>query len=581
MDALIVGAGMSGLMAAQSLRERGYAVQLIERGRSVGGRLATRRVGGGLADHGAQFFTVRSDTLQGYVDRWLAQDLVYIWGTGWSGGSVKRTAGDGHPRFACRGGMNALAKHLARDLDVRINRLVTAMTHDESGWTLEDSAGEVYRGRGLIMTPPVPESLALLAKNGVNLPSGDQTALRRIRFGPCLCGIHEIEGETDLPEPGAVQNFQANVYWVADNQAKGISQTAIVTSHANAKFSRQKLGRARSRYHPRARVGCAAPPESWRANRAHAAQEMALLCPPDHTRGRVSARRHTAAARLRRRRLWRPRTRRRRLPLGHCGWEYTGRGARLMRLRPSRRVFRFAVFALLALVLAIIAALAWLGRPVGELMAEAQAALASDAAVLVKLDPWLSFEPTERTANSGFIFYPGGRVAPEAYAPLARALAQNGVQAVIVPMPLNLAILNPDAASAVIAAYPQVSAWVIGGHSLGGVMAARFAYSNPYTVSGLVLLAAYPEERIDLSERELAVATIYGDSDGLSTPAEIEDSFDRLPAQAQKVRIAGANHAQFGWYGPQAGDLSPAISHREQQNQVVNALLRILRETGI
>ncbi len=240
MDALIVGAGMSGLMAARTLRDRGYAVQLIERGRSVGGRMATRRVGsGGLADHGAQFFTVRSDALQGYVDRWLAQGLVYIWGTGWSDGSVKRTAGDGHPRYACRGGMNALAKHLASELDLRVNRLATRIERDESGWTLEDSAGDVYRARGLIMTPPAPESLALLTNNGVYLQAEVQAALQRIRFGPCLCGIHEIEGEADLPAPGAMQNFQADVYWVADNRAKGISRTAIVTSHASAKYSRQ------------------------------------------------------------------------------------------------------------------------------------------------------------------------------------------------------------------------------------------------------------------------------------------------------------------------------------------------------
>ncbi len=240
MDAIIIGAGMAGLMAAQTLRERGYSIQLIERGRSVGGRLATRRVGaGGLADHGAQFFTVRSDTLQTWVDRWLAQDLVYVWGEGWSDGSVKRSAGDGHARYACRGGMNALAKHLARNLDISINRLVTGIQPDDSGWTLEDSAGSVYQSKGLVMTPPVPEALALLTKNGIDLREEDHNALRRIRFGPCLCGIHEIEGGLELPAPGAVQNFQANVYWVADNQAKGISQTAVVTSHANAKFSRQ------------------------------------------------------------------------------------------------------------------------------------------------------------------------------------------------------------------------------------------------------------------------------------------------------------------------------------------------------
>jgi len=240
MDALIVGAGMSGLMAARTLQARGYSVKMIEGGRSVGGRLATRRVGeGGLADHGAQFFTVRSDALQEYVDRWLAQDLVYVWGMGWSDGSVKRTAGDGHARYASRGGMNALAKHLARDLNIVINRLVTGISQDQSGWTLEDSAGDCYQAEGLIMTPPVPESLALLTKKGVYLQEDDQIALQRIRFGPCLCGIHDIEGELELPAPGAVQNFQANVYWVADNRAKGISQNALVTSHANAKFSRQ------------------------------------------------------------------------------------------------------------------------------------------------------------------------------------------------------------------------------------------------------------------------------------------------------------------------------------------------------
>lgn len=185
-----------------------------------------------------------------------------------------------------------------------------------------------------------------------------------------------------------------------------------------------------------------------------------------------------------------------------------------------------------------------------------------------------------RTVNSGFIFYPGGRVSPGAYAPLARALAKNGVLAVIVPMPLNLAILNPEAASVVIAAYPQVSVWVIGGHSLGGAMAARLAYHNPDLVSGLLLLAAYPETQIDLSERDLAVATVYGDRDGLATVPEIEVSFNRLPTHTQKLLIGGGNHAQFGWYGPQAGDLSPGISRRHQQDQVLNAVLSLMREAG-
>ena len=239
-DVLIVGAGLSGLMAARTLQERGYSVQLIDKGRSVGGRLATRRVGeSGLADHGAQFFTVRSDILQRFVNRWLADDLIYVWGTGWSDGSTKRTAGDGNPRYAARGGMNMLAKKLAQGLDTVVDRLVTQVEINDEGWLLQDSDGSVYMGRTLLMTPPMPESLNLLTANAVWLHSDDFDELRRIQFGPCLCGIHEIKGAIELPEPGAVQNFQSEVYWVADNQAKGISGTKIITSHANAKFSRQ------------------------------------------------------------------------------------------------------------------------------------------------------------------------------------------------------------------------------------------------------------------------------------------------------------------------------------------------------
>jgi len=240
VDVLIVGAGMSGLMAARTLLEHDYTVHVIDKGRSVGGRLATRRVGAdGLADHGAQFFTVRASALQRFVDRWRALDLVYVWGTGWSDGSVKRTAGDGHPRYVARGGMNKLAKQLARGIDISIDKLVASVRMTDDGWTLEDSEGRTYAGKGLIMTPPMPETLALLTESGVQLDADDDAALRRIRFGPCLCGIHAVNGDVALPEPGALQNFQSDVYWVADNRAKGISQETIITSHANAKFSRQ------------------------------------------------------------------------------------------------------------------------------------------------------------------------------------------------------------------------------------------------------------------------------------------------------------------------------------------------------
>ncbi|MXX50171.1 MAG: alpha/beta hydrolase [Chloroflexi bacterium] len=250
-----------------------------------------------------------------------------------------------------------------------------------------------------------------------------------------------------------------------------------------------------------------------------------------------------------------------------------------MRL-PRRRPLRIALIVALLLACGLLGALIFFAMPSGEVMPEARAALESDASVQASRGDWLTFMPTARQPAAGFILYPGGRVAPEAYAPLGRDLAEAGYLAVITPMPLNLAILHIDAASAVINAHPQIERWVIGGHSLGGSMAARYAHANPEQIAGLALLAAYPEAHIDFSQRDLPVVSVYGELDGLATTAEIEASFSLLPADANTVRIDGGNHAQFGWYGAQAGDNPAQISHQQQHKQVVTATLRLLAASG-
>src|SRR4051812_383717 len=126
MDVMIVGAGLSGLMAGHVLAGKGKRVVLLDKRRSVGGRLAARRIGdGGLADHGAQFFTVRDAEFGAFVERWKSERLVYEWARGWNDGSLA-TTNDGHPRYAVRGGMNALAKHLALGLETRLSVKVVA-----------------------------------------------------------------------------------------------------------------------------------------------------------------------------------------------------------------------------------------------------------------------------------------------------------------------------------------------------------------------------------------------------------------------------------------------------------------------
>jgi pimeloyl-ACP methyl ester carboxylesterase len=209
-------------------------------------------------------------------------------------------------------------------------------------------------------------------------------------------------------------------------------------------------------------------------------------------------------------------------------------------------------------------------------MPEALSALQSNAQVEVTTVPWLVFRPVAQELTTGLIFYPGGRVDPRSYAPAARAIAIEGYLVVIVPMPLNLAFFAPHRAAEVRAAFPAVDRWAVGGHSLGGAMAARFAHRHPLVVQGLVLWAAYPAASDDLSARDLAVVSIYGTQDGLATEGKIAESRPLLPTDTRWVAIEGGNHAQFGWYGPQAGDNPATISREEQQQEAVAATLTLL-----
>jgi pimeloyl-ACP methyl ester carboxylesterase len=217
----------------------------------------------------------------------------------------------------------------------------------------------------------------------------------------------------------------------------------------------------------------------------------------------------------------------------------------------------------------------WASTPAGP-MPEALAALESDAEVQVETEPWLVFRPLADNPTVGLVLYPGGHVDPRSYAPAAHALAQEGYLVVIVPMPLNLAVFAPDRAAEVMAAFSEVGHWAVGGHSLGGAMAARFASQNPEAVQGLVLWAAYPASTDDLSGHPLAVTSISATNDGLATEDKIAASRPLLPGDTSWVAIEGGNHAQFGWYGPQSGDGTATISREEQQRQIVAATLELL-----
>jgi pimeloyl-ACP methyl ester carboxylesterase len=249
------------------------------------------------------------------------------------------------------------------------------------------------------------------------------------------------------------------------------------------------------------------------------------------------------------------------------------------RHRTRRRLLIALVAVALLCLLAMGGFVVWAGATPPP-MPEALAALESDERVTVATAPWLSFRPAGSAPTAGLVFYPGGKVDPRSYAPAARALAEQGYLVVVPSMPLNLAVLAPGKAAEVMAAHPEIQHWVVGGHSLGGAMAAQYLADSPGAADGLLLWGAYAPRGADLASSGLAVTSVTGTLDGLTKPADVAAGKPLLPPDATYVAIAGGNHAQFGWYGPQDGDNPATISREEQQRQAVAASAALLERVS-
>ena len=235
-----------------------------------------------------------------------------------------------------------------------------------------------------------------------------------------------------------------------------------------------------------------------------------------------------------------------------------------------KRRFKIIIGVLLAFTIVLVGFVVWAETPPAPML-ETYDALEPDSEVIVSTSDCLVFQPVISNKSVGFIIYPGGRVDFRSYAPMAHRIAAEGYLVVIVRMPLNLAVFGVNIASEVIKSYSQIGSWVIGGHSLGGTMAAQFAHENPSEVKGLVLWAAYPASGTDLSKDNLLVTTIHGTNDGLVSDSQIEDSLNLLPDSTLRIEIVGGNHAQFGWYGDQGGDNAATITREQQQSQIFDA----------
>ena len=193
-------------------------------------------------------------------------------------------------------------------------------------------------------------------------------------------------------------------------------------------------------------------------------------------------------------------------------------------------------------------------------------------------DDWTRITMTpDRPTGTGLVFYPGARVEPRAYTRILRPLAEAGYPVVVVKQPYNLAVLGIGAAGDVIGdPDDDIDRWVIGGHSLGGAMAASWAETERDELVGLLFHAAFPAN--DMSDRELLVASVSGTNDGLADVDDIAQSVAELPPTTTFVAIEGAIHAHFADYGSQDGDGQPGIDRDEAQAQIVAASLGFLDE---
>jgi len=188
-------------------------------------------------------------------------------------------------------------------------------------------------------------------------------------------------------------------------------------------------------------------------------------------------------------------------------------------------------------------------------------------------DGVIAFEPNNPTA--GLIFYPGGKVEYTAYIPLMKECASRGVLCVLVEMPFNLAVFDVNAAEGIKENYPETENWYVGGHSLGGSMAASYLGENEADFSGLVLLGSY--STVDFSAGDVEVLSVFGSNDKVLNREKYEENKVNLPADFTEEVIDGGCHAYFGMYGEQKGDGKATITNNEQIEKTAEIIKKFIK----
>ncbi|MFP7732611.1 alpha/beta hydrolase [Priestia aryabhattai] len=200
-----------------------------------------------------------------------------------------------------------------------------------------------------------------------------------------------------------------------------------------------------------------------------------------------------------------------------------------------------------------------------------------DEKKVVKKGGYYVFKPeANKEIKAGYIIYQGAKVEPLAYGYYTQQIANEGYLVAVVDSPFNMSFFSQNKATDIVKSYSKVPTWFIGGHSLGSVSTASYAYDHQKSIKGLVLLASYPMNKNNFSSSNYAILSLTGEKDGLSTPEKIKETKPLLSNNTEIVQVKGANHAQFGMYGKQKGDNKANISPKQQQDELVKRTVKWL-----
>ncbi|WP_435356024.1 NAD(P)/FAD-dependent oxidoreductase [Emticicia sp. SJ17W-69] len=226
MKTIIIGAGMAGLSAAKNLSQKGHEVIILDKGRGVGGRMSTRTIEQGKADHGAQYFSVKSSEFQALINQLQAENITTKW----------QLAQRENVRYIGAKGMNTIPKKLAENLNIHLNEKVVLIKKNE----VKTESGNSYSFDNLIITIPIPQVIELFDNSEIIFSKNDEKIIDKIEYAPCIAVMAVLKSPTEIPTGGIILENQT-VAWIADNFQKGITSVPTVTLHASAEFSKKYL----------------------------------------------------------------------------------------------------------------------------------------------------------------------------------------------------------------------------------------------------------------------------------------------------------------------------------------------------